>query len=74
MSWHEALHLEYLAEQEEDLPDLDEATMAELQRQLRDLDLIATHSEDLRLAGLGLPVDTSIRLRAELRTPLSRRG
>ncbi|MDX2391058.1 hypothetical protein ACIPY6_33570 [Streptomyces sp. NPDC090054] len=66
-------HLEYLAEQEEDLPDLDEATIAELQRQLRDLDLIKTHSKDLRLAGLGLPIDTSIRLRVELRAPLSSR-
>lgn len=66
-------HLEYLAEQEEDLPDLDEATIAELRRQLRDLDLIATHSKDLRLASLKLPIDTSIRLRVELRTPLSSR-
>ncbi|MFF4104106.1 hypothetical protein [Streptomyces sp. NPDC001903] len=66
-------HLEHLTEQEEELPDLDEATIAELQRQLRDLDLIATHSKDLQLASLGLPVDTSIRLRVELRTPLSRR-
>ncbi|MFJ3880862.1 hypothetical protein ACIPW5_25870 [Streptomyces sp. NPDC090077] len=65
--------LEHLAEQEEDLPDLDEATVAELQRQLRDLDLIANHSKDLRLASLGLPIDTSIRLRVELQTPLSRR-
>ncbi|MEU9087350.1 hypothetical protein [Streptomyces sp. NPDC048357] len=67
-------HLEHLAEQEdEELPDLDEATIAELQRQVRDLDLIANYSKDLQLATLGLPVDTAIRLRAELRTPLSRR-
>ncbi|MGW6981945.1 hypothetical protein ACWGE1_21310 [Streptomyces sp. NPDC054932] len=66
-------HLEHLAEQEEDLPDLDEATLAELQRQLRDLDLIANYSKDLRLATLGLPIDTSIRLRMELRTRLSSR-
>lgn len=66
-------HLEHLAEQEEDLPDLEEATVAELQRQLRDLDLIANYSKDLRLASLGLPIDTSIRLRVELRTPLSSR-
>ncbi|MET9468889.1 hypothetical protein ABZY44_29665 [Streptomyces sp. NPDC006544] len=64
-------HLEHLAAQEEDLPDLDEATVAELRRQLRDLDLIANYSEDLQLACLGLPIDTSIRLRVELRTPLS---
>ncbi|GGT30475.1 hypothetical protein [Streptomyces toxytricini] len=66
-------HLEHLAEQEEEVADLDEATVAELQRQLRDLDLIANYSKDLRLASLGLPIDTSIRLRVELRTPLSNR-
>ncbi len=66
-------HLQYLAEQGEDIPDLDEATVAELQRQLRDLDLIAKYSKDLRFAGLGLPIDTSIRLRVELRTPLPSR-
>ncbi|MFE2558655.1 hypothetical protein ACFXGT_22050 [Streptomyces sp. NPDC059352] len=53
-------HLEYLAEQDEDLPEPDAALVAELQRQLRDLDLIANYSK-------------SIRLRVELRTPLSRR-
>ncbi|MFJ9523210.1 hypothetical protein ACIRPK_33835 [Kitasatospora sp. NPDC101801] len=65
--------LEYLADQDEDadLPDSDEAMAAELQRQLRDLDLIAGHAEELRHSALGLPVDASIRLRAELRTPLS---
>ncbi|MFI7368233.1 hypothetical protein ACIBO4_39440 [Streptomyces sp. NPDC050149] len=68
-------HLQYLAEQEEDeLPvDTDQALASELQRQLRDLDLIARHSKDLRHAGLGLPIDTSIRLRVELRAPLSSR-
>ncbi|MET9895641.1 hypothetical protein ABZZ47_36680 [Streptomyces sp. NPDC006465] len=67
-------HLEHLADQEEeDLPDPDEALIAELQRQLRDLDLIAGHSTELRHAKFGLPVDTSLRLRAELRTPLSSR-
>ncbi|MGW9054494.1 hypothetical protein ACWGOT_30745 [[Kitasatospora] papulosa] len=68
-------HLQYLAEQEEDeLPvDTDEALTSELQRQLRDLDLIARYSKDLRHAGLGLPIDTSIRLRMELRAPLSSR-
>ncbi|MER6443681.1 hypothetical protein [Streptomyces venezuelae] len=66
-------HLEYLAESEEDVPDLDEATVAELRRQLRDLDLIARYSEDLCSVYAGLPVDTSTRLRVELRTPLSRR-
>ena len=69
-------HLQYLAEQEEDdeLPvDTDEVLASELQRQLRDLDLIARHSKDLRHAGLGLPIDTSIRLRVELRAPLSSR-
>ncbi|GAA3837432.1 hypothetical protein ACFS5L_44710 [Streptomyces phyllanthi] len=64
-------HLEYLAEQEEDVPDPDEALTAELQRQLRDLDLIAHHAKDLRYSGLGLSIDTSIRLRVELRTPLT---
>ncbi|MFD9007054.1 hypothetical protein ACFV0T_40025 [Streptomyces sp. NPDC059582] len=67
-------HLEYLAEQEEeDIPDPDEALIAELQRQLRDLDLIAACSKELRHAKFGLPIDTSIRLRVELRTPLSSR-
>ncbi|MER7698768.1 MULTISPECIES: hypothetical protein [unclassified Streptomyces] len=65
-------HLEYLAGREEDeLPDADAAIASELQRQLRDLELIARHSKDLRHAGLGLPIDTSVRLRAELRAPLS---
>ncbi|MFJ4853678.1 hypothetical protein [Streptomyces sp. NPDC088730] len=68
-------HLQCLAEQEEDeLPvDMDEALTSELQRQLRDLDLIARYSKDLRHAGLGLPIDKSIRLRVELRAPLSSR-
>ncbi|MCW2901652.1 MAG: hypothetical protein JWO67_3917 [Streptosporangiaceae bacterium] len=68
-------HLQYLAEQEEDeLPvDTDEALASELRRQLRDLDLIARFSKDLRYAGMGLPIDTSIRLRVELRAPLSSR-
>ncbi|MEU0127811.1 hypothetical protein [Streptomyces sp. NPDC006289] len=68
-------HLEYLAERGEHelLVDTDEALASELQRQLRDLDLIARHSKDLRHAGSGLPTDTSIRLRAELRAPLSGR-
>ncbi|MCX5115282.1 hypothetical protein OOK13_43960 [Streptomyces sp. NBC_00378] len=66
--------LEYLAEQEEeDLPDPDEALVAELRRQLRDLDLIAQRAKELRHSSLGLPIDTSIRLRVELRTPLSSR-
>ncbi|MEV7931254.1 hypothetical protein [Kitasatospora sp. NPDC088264] len=69
-------HLEYLAEQEEDelVPDTDEALASELQRQLRDLDLIANYSKELRYSSTGLPVDTSIRLRVELRTPLSNRA
>ncbi|MDQ0389969.1 hypothetical protein J2S54_006789 [Streptomyces sp. DSM 42143] len=66
-------HLEYLAEQDEDLPEPDEALLAELQRQLRDLDLIANYSKDLRYSSTGLPIDTSIRLRVELRTALSSR-
>ncbi|MFE1957522.1 hypothetical protein [Streptomyces sp. NPDC059479] len=67
-------HLQYLAEQEEDeLPDPDEALVSELQWQLRDLDLIASYSKDLRYSSLGLSIDTSIRLRVELRTPLSSR-
>ncbi|MFI6376546.1 hypothetical protein [Streptomyces sp. NPDC050546] len=64
-------HLEYLAEQNEDLPEPDEALLAELQRQMRDLDLIESYSRDLRYSSTGLTIDTSIRLRAELRTPLS---
>jgi hypothetical protein len=63
--------LEHLAEQAADSPAPDDALAAEAQRQLRDLDLIAAHSTDLRFAGLGLSIDTSIRLRVELRTPLS---
>jgi hypothetical protein len=67
-------HLQYLAEQEEeDLPDPDEALIAELQRQLRDLDLIAERAKELRHAKFGLPIDTSVRLGVELRTPLSSR-
>ncbi|MFF8481102.1 hypothetical protein [Streptomyces antibioticus] len=64
-------HLQYLAESDEDTPGLDEALVAELRRQLEDLDLIATYSKDLRYASLGLAIDTSVRLRVELRTPLS---
>lgn len=69
-------HLEYLAEQEEDelVPDSDEALASELQRQLRDLDLIANYSKELRYSNTGLPIDTSVRLRVELRTPLSNRA
>ncbi|MGW3628267.1 hypothetical protein [Streptomyces sp. NPDC000880] len=68
-------HLQHLAEQETDeIPvDTDEALVSELQRQLQDLDLIARYSNDLRYVQMGLPIDTSIRLRVELRTPLSRR-
>ncbi|WP_457034126.1 hypothetical protein [Kitasatospora sp. P5_F3] len=58
-----------------DLPDLEEALvpdlLAELRRQLRDLDLIAARAEDIRYSLLGLPIDLSIRLRVELRGPLS---
>ncbi|MFI5532145.1 hypothetical protein ACIA8O_26785 [Kitasatospora sp. NPDC051853] len=57
------------------LPDMEDAVvpdlLAELRRQLRDLDLIADRAEDLRYAQLGLPLDLSIRLRVELRGPLS---
>jgi hypothetical protein len=69
-------HLEYLAEQDADelVPDPDEALASELQRQLRDLDLIAKYSADLRYSSMGLPIDTSIRLRVELRAPLSSRA
>ena len=45
-----------------------------LRRQLQDLDLIARYSKDLRHSGGGLHLDTSIRLRADLRAPLSRRS
>lgn len=65
--------LERLAEEEgeQDVPDLDEALVAELRRQLRDLDLIANYSTELRHAILGLPIETTNRLRAELLPPLS---
>ena len=69
-------HLEFLAEQEEDelVPDSDEALTSELQRQLRDLGLISNYSKDLRYSSMGLTIDTSIRLRVELRAPLSSRA
>ncbi|MCX5261758.1 hypothetical protein OOK27_47840 [Streptomyces canus] len=69
-------HLEFLAEQEEDelVPDSDEALTSELQRQLRDLALITSYSKDLRHSSMGLTIDTSIRLRVELRAPLSSRA
>jgi hypothetical protein len=67
--------LEYLAEQEDGelADDTDEALASELRRQLRDLDLIARYAKDLRHSGLGLPIDTTIRLGVELRAPLSSR-
>ncbi|KOU58013.1 hypothetical protein ADK55_12235, partial [Streptomyces sp. WM4235] len=58
---------------EGDFLDTDKALIDELKRQLRDLDLIAARSAELRHAKFGLPIDTSIRLRGELRTPLSSR-
>ncbi|QWB24234.1 MULTISPECIES: hypothetical protein [Streptomyces] len=68
-------YLEYLAGQEEnEVPDPDEALGFELQRQLQDLDRIARYSKDLRYSSTGLPVDTSVRLRVELRAPLSGRN
>ncbi|MFE6866127.1 hypothetical protein ACFVFS_06190 [Kitasatospora sp. NPDC057692] len=60
-------------EEDELLIDTDEALASELRCQLRDLDLIAEFSEELRYSLMGLPVDTSVRLRAELRNPLSGR-
>lgn len=69
-------HLEHLAGaglEEGDFLDTDKALIDELERQLRDLDLITAHSADLRHAPSGLPILTSVRLRGELRTPLSRR-
>ncbi|MFD8754619.1 hypothetical protein ACFV0O_27080 [Kitasatospora sp. NPDC059577] len=58
-----------------DLPDPEKALvpdlLVELRRQLCDLDLIAGRAEDLRYSRLGLPIDVSIRLRVELRGPLS---
>ncbi|MFE9910800.1 hypothetical protein [Streptomyces clavifer] len=65
--------LQYAAEQEdvELAHDPDEALASELRRQLRDLDLIANYAKELRHTGTGLLVDTSIRLRTELRSPLS---
>lgn len=67
-------HLEHLAEQDEDVPEPDESLLAELQRQMRDLDLIERYAQDLRHCAAGLPVSTSVRLRAELRAPLSSPG
>ncbi|MFF7454395.1 hypothetical protein [Kitasatospora sp. NPDC008115] len=70
-------HLQHLAELEEEddvLIGTDEALAAELRRQLQDLDLIAAFSKELRHSGLGLPTDTAVRLRVELRAPLSGRG
>ncbi|WP_327380807.1 hypothetical protein [Streptomyces sp. NBC_01207] len=68
-------HLEHLAGaglEDGDFLDTDKALIDELKRQLRDLDLIAARSTELRHALFGLPVLTSVRLRVELRTPLSR--
>ncbi|MDT0319290.1 hypothetical protein [Streptomyces millisiae] len=65
--------LEFLAEHEEEMPDLEVATVVELHRQLNDLALIASHARELRHSALGLAIDTSIRLRVELRGPLSKR-
>ncbi|MFB7053247.1 hypothetical protein ACFCXT_08905 [Streptomyces vinaceus] len=70
-------HLEYLAGaelEEGDFLDTDKALIGELKRQLRDLDLITARSTELRHALSGLPTPTSVRLRSELRTPLSSRG
>ncbi|MFI8952158.1 hypothetical protein ACIGO6_37435 [Streptomyces sp. NPDC053750] len=67
-------HLAYLAEQNEALPEPDEALLAELQRQTDDLDLIESYSKELRYSSTGLPIDTSNRLRVELRAPLSNAG
>ncbi|MGW0856686.1 hypothetical protein [Streptomyces sp. NPDC002690] len=71
-------HLQDLAERADDgdegvglLADTDEALACELRRQLRDLDLIAGFAGQLRHAAVGLPLDTSARLRGELRAPLS---
>ncbi|MFJ8473633.1 hypothetical protein [Kitasatospora sp. NPDC094011] len=61
-----------------DLPDPEDTLvpdlLAEVRRQLRDLDLIAGRADDIRYSQLGLPIDLSIRLRVELRGPLSLRG
>ncbi|WP_326586008.1 hypothetical protein [Streptomyces sp. NBC_01294] len=67
-------HLEYLAKREEGcLLDTDKALIDELKRRLRDLDLVAARSTELRHALFGLPILTSIPLRVDLRTPLSSR-
>ncbi|MEU8777162.1 hypothetical protein [Streptomyces sp. NPDC048606] len=69
-------HLEHIAGvglEDGDPLDTDSALIDELKRQLRDLDLIAARAKELRHARFGLPLATSERLRAELRTPLSRR-
>lgn len=52
--------------------DPDEVLTNELRRQLRDLDLISTHSGELRHARLGLSIDTTARLSETLRPLLSR--
>ncbi|KIF67068.1 hypothetical protein HY68_35540 [Streptomyces sp. AcH 505] len=50
-------HLQHPSEQEEDefSIDMDEALASEVQRRLRDLDLVARCSKDLRRADLGCP-------------------
>ncbi|MFJ8043276.1 hypothetical protein ACIRBX_22555 [Kitasatospora sp. NPDC096147] len=55
-----------------EIPGIDEAIATELRRQVRDLDLIATCSTQLHVAGLGLFPSTAARLGDALRTPLSR--
>jgi hypothetical protein len=52
--------------------DPDEVLTNELRRQLRDLDLISTHSGELRHARLGLSIDKTARLSETLRPLLSR--
>lgn len=55
-----------------DIPYTDATLVAEVRRQLRDLDLIASHADELGGAfRRGLAPEISARLRLELRTPLS---
>ncbi|WP_143120514.1 hypothetical protein [Actinacidiphila alni] len=60
------------AERDAYADDPEEALAEEVRRQLRDLDLIATHAPTLRRARFGLPPATVTALRAALHAPLSR--
>jgi hypothetical protein len=54
--------------------DPDELIVSEMHRQLRDLDLLERYEQDLRYAGNGLDIETTSRMRREVRVPLSLGG